>query len=318
MIAQTSRTDVKSRYRISGDLVLVTALHLGGGRNPAKGTDSPIMRDGFARPFIPGSSLKGALRTTVERIVPNLNISACGLYVRSEMQRNETKDGSICLTPLEENDEAKKNYRELEAAIGKPIDDKLEKNIKKLLNPSYEKHKNDIVTEDLLLAILRNNLCQVCQAFGSPFLSSSIYFHDASVNEEKWLGLTQIRDGVGIDRDSGRAVDSIKYDYEVVPPQTVFNFSMTVETGDKMVLGLTALALHEFEQSNVLLGGIRSRGLGRCKLAKETVKIDMINFGDPTALKAYLTKNELKTLTLDEFISLHIKNLWAEPEASNV
>ena len=32
----------------------------------------------------------------------------------------------------------------------------------------------------------------------------------------KWPGVTQVRDGVAIDRDSEQAVDGAKYDYEVV------------------------------------------------------------------------------------------------------
>lgn len=319
MTAQISRTGLKSRYRVSGDLVLDTALHLGGGRNPAKGTDSPILRDGFSKPYIPGSSLKGALRAAVERIAPNLNVSACGLFASDEVQGSEAQAESFCLTPLREEHPARKAYRELEEGISKPLSKELkEKAEKHLKNGAYQLKTNAPITEELLVGVLEKNLCAVCKAFGAPFISSAIYFHDASIDEARWLGLTQVRDGVGIDRDSGRAVDRIKYDYEIVPPQTVFNFSMTIETGEAMALGLAALALHELQQGNVPLGGIRSRGLGRCHLESKATKVEALDFGNIDSLKAYLTKNELKPLTLDDFIQQHIKNLWAEQEASHV
>ncbi|NUO83957.1 hypothetical protein HUU05_28110, partial [candidate division KSB1 bacterium] len=130
-----SRAQLKSRYRVIGDLVLDTALHLGGGRNPAKGTDSPILRDGFSKPYIPGSSLKGALRAAVERIAPNLNVTACGLFASDEVQDSEALAGSFCLTPLREEHPARKAYRELEEGISQPLSkelkEKAEKNLKK-------------------------------------------------------------------------------------------------------------------------------------------------------------------------------------------
>ena len=326
MNSQLSRTDLKSRYRVSGNLVLDTALHLGGGRNPAKGTDSPILRDGYGKPYIPGSSIKGALRAAVERIVPNLSISACALFPAAENERNEDavpkneeEAKTFCLTPLREEHPTRKAYRELEEGLSKPLSRELKQKVEKhLRNGAYNLKEREPITEELLLGMLENNLCEVCKAFGAPFISSSIYFHDASIDESKWLGLTQVRDGVGIDRDSGRAVDRIKYDYEIVPPQTVFNFSMTIETGEPMALGLAALALHELQQGNVPLGGIRSRGLGRCHLESEATTIDVLDFDNIDALKAYLTKNAVNTITLDEFIQQHIKNLWSEQEASHV
>lgn len=328
MTAHISRTALKYRYRVSGDLVLDTALHLGGGRNPAKGTDSPILRDGFGKPYIPGSSLKGALRAAVERIAPNLNVPACGLYAPPEAvgsqkegknQKNEAISEWLCLTPLREEHPARKAYRELEESIAKPLSSELKGRVEKYLKSgTYHLHENRPVAEEHLLSVLDYNLCAVCKAFGAPFIGSAIYFHDASINEERWLGLTQVRDGVGIDRDSGRAVDRIKYDYEIVPPQTVFNFSMTIETGEATALGLAALALHELQQGNVPLGGIRSRGLGRCHLNSKTTRVEALDFANIASLKAYLTKNELTILTLDDFIVQHIKNLWQEQEASHV
>ena len=78
----TNQLDLRrlhSRYVFEGRLVLETALHVGTGRAVSPLTDSPILRDAADRPLIPGSSMKGAFRAAVERIVPNLGLRTCGL-----------------------------------------------------------------------------------------------------------------------------------------------------------------------------------------------------------------------------------------------
>jgi len=308
MIANHAK--LTKRYRISGHLVLKTALHLGGGGVPARGTDSPILRDGYERPYIPGSSLKGALRAAVERIAPSLeDTTACGLFAPAHVLLQQAEGQQVgpdeCLTPLHEKHPKKKAYRELEEGLGEKIKRHMDK-LKLLLDGTFEEpkpkdQKKQVVAEDHLMLALDHNLCDVCKAFGSPFMASRVYFHDAPVNEDGWMGLTQVRDGVGIDRDSGRAVDRIKYDYEIVPPDTFFDFSLTVESSDAKTLGLVALALHELQQGNVPLGGIRSRGLGRCALENATV--EYIDFAD---LTAYLLEGEWQETSLDQFIKDHI------------
>ncbi|RMG33205.1 MAG: CRISPR-associated RAMP protein [Methanobacteriota archaeon] len=313
MSTELSRAKLQTRYILRGELVLNTALHLGAGRTPAKGTDSPVMRDGWGRPFIPGSSIKGAVRAAVERIVPNFNnnkIRACGLF----------DPGAECLSAMTEEDPLRKDYRKLQEALGQEIKrDELKNAIAQLL-PDYFENENSEgrITEKLLLTVLERDLCSVCKAFGSPFISSSVFFHDAPIVEERWVGITQIRDGVGIDRDSGRAVDKLKYDYEVVPPDTPFQFSMTIETDDPISLGLVALGLHELVNGNIPLGGIRSRGLGRCRLDSENTSVETVEFGNAEALKAYLTEGKTRTQSIKEFIDQHISNLWNSQGGSHV
>ncbi|WP_456472428.1 type III-A CRISPR-associated RAMP protein Csm3 [Methanocaldococcus sp.] len=59
---------LKGKVIISGKIKLLTGLHIGGGRETLKigGTDNPVIRDGFGKIFIPGSSLKGKIRCLLE------------------------------------------------------------------------------------------------------------------------------------------------------------------------------------------------------------------------------------------------------------
>ncbi len=63
---------LKSRYVINGKVVMDTGLHIGSGEDSFE-TDALVIKDAYGKPYIPGSSFKGILRSTVERIVPNLD-----------------------------------------------------------------------------------------------------------------------------------------------------------------------------------------------------------------------------------------------------
>ncbi len=260
------RSQLRARYRITGRIVMDTALHIGGGRNPSAATDSPVVRDGSGRPFIPGSSLKGAFRAAVERLVPNIpHLRTCGLGDASD----------ACANRLREELKDRRN-----------------------------------IPEGELLTILDRILCDTCRTFGSTHLASVALFHDAPVSEV-WRTLpevpTQVRDGVGIDRDSERAREGIKYDFEVVPPQTSFDFALTLENPTEHDLGLVALGLQEFIGGMIPLGGIRSRGLGRCHL--EDVRVEGVDFTDPKAMKAYLLEGAMRSESTETFIRRHLSAL---------
>jgi CRISPR-associated RAMP protein (TIGR02581 family) len=61
----------ENRLRIVGELVAVTGMRVGMSAESAMptATDLPVIKDANGRPFIPGSSLRGAVRAHIERIV---------------------------------------------------------------------------------------------------------------------------------------------------------------------------------------------------------------------------------------------------------
>ena len=59
----------KENYVISGKIVCLTGLHIGGSADSIDigGSDNPVIRDSVTNlPYIPGSSLKGNLRNLFE------------------------------------------------------------------------------------------------------------------------------------------------------------------------------------------------------------------------------------------------------------
>ncbi len=306
-----NRGVLRSRYRITGRLVMDTALHIGGGREASTVTDSPVVRTATGEPFIPGSSIKGAFRAAVERLAPLMGLRTCQLAenypdclsTNRELSKHyQTIRGYLGRELREE--EAKQAIEELERAI-----EKLQPASPSLKESGWPEWFGKTITEEHLLALLDVLLCDTCKTFGSVHLSSVAFFCDLPVDGE-WHGLFQIRDGVGIDRDSERAREQIKFDYEVVPPQTAFKFELILENPSRRDLGLIALGLQEFVQGMIPIGGIRSRGLGRCHL--EDLKVTWVDFTDEKARKEYLLNGAMTKEDGDAFIANHIKALLEE------
>ena len=81
MSSHTAQTELKflGKVVLEGDLLCETGLHIGAGKGSLEigGADNPVVKDAFGRPYIPGSSLRGKMRSLLEQ--------AAGLAVASEL-----------------------------------------------------------------------------------------------------------------------------------------------------------------------------------------------------------------------------------------
>ncbi|MEM3401108.1 MAG: CRISPR-associated RAMP protein Csx7 [Candidatus Bathyarchaeia archaeon] len=70
---------LERRIIISGTLEAVTPLHIGSGKLDVEigEVDLPVLRDPRGQPYIPGSSLKGRVRTEAERIARKMGMDIC-------------------------------------------------------------------------------------------------------------------------------------------------------------------------------------------------------------------------------------------------
>ena len=69
-----------NRYSLTGALIVDRALHVGLG-SPLGDVDMPVMRDRSGKPFVPGSSVRGAIRSVVERSLATLApVRSCVLF----------------------------------------------------------------------------------------------------------------------------------------------------------------------------------------------------------------------------------------------
>lgn len=188
----------------------VSDLHIGshGTTEPAS-VDLPVIKDLEGIPYIPGSSLKGVLRTEIERLLRSLG----------------EIDG--------------KNPRSCEP--------------------------------DPKLMCGEGEECTACILFGGLSLAASVKVHDATTTSKKNL----IRDGVRIDRKTGKAASGAKYDLEVVPRGTVFYGRMMVENPD--------LAVYDIEKKDEKIVSWKRIADGSFKMGKLGALLSTIQFFNATS-----------------------------------
>lgn len=220
----------QSHLVIEGYLVAESGLRVGTGRSAELvGTELPVIRDQHDHPFIPGSSLKGALRGHLEVMVRGMVPG--GIDLR-HLACDPTDDKELCV-----------DADRMRALKDKYGDD-----------------------DAGLTTVLAEELCLVCQTFGSPWWASPVRVRDLLVVTDEWFGQFDVRDGVAIDRDKGTAADGKLYNYEVVPAGTRFELHIEAENLDKWQRGLLWLGLRALERGDVAVGGFTSRGLGWVRL----------------------------------------------------
>jgi Uncharacterized protein predicted to be involved in DNA repair (RAMP superfamily) len=99
--------------------------------------------------------------------------------------------------------------------------------------------------------------------------ASFVLIEDATIENANEI-LTEIRDGVGIDRFYGTAADKTKYDREILPKGTQLKFEMTVEIGkeenEAKTKAIFAHLVEAMKAGELRFGGSRTRGLGRLRL----------------------------------------------------
>ena len=248
-----SRFQLLNRYLFEGTLEMSAGLHIGGGRASLSHTDSPVVLTPDGLPYIPGSSFKGTLRSTIEKIAsslpPELGLRSCGL---------PTKENPDDLCPTAHP----KKLADQRSAPGADVEAIMEK--------------------------ARRDLCHTCQLFGAPIAAAHITVNDLYLFDGKWSGTTHIRDGVAIDRDSETAKNGLKYDFEVVPATTAFKMRLVLENATTEDLCLIAIGLSEFMNGFGGVGGFRSRGLGACMLTKLSIRYMDLSKLDEAARKQRL------------------------------
>lgn len=260
-----------SRLIYTANLVAQTGLRVGAGGQSAEpvATDLPVTKDARGRPFIPGSSMRGVMRSHVERIVRTFN--------------DEAENGKGACDPLDE-----KNL-----CVTKERLDEWEKDWR-AKRGNAEEAQGEILDQDKdrsRSAWLFETSCSICRVFGSPWLASRVRLTDLiCVNGAN----TEIRDGVAINREK-ETVEN-KYDFETVPAGSRFGLEIVGENLDTLERGLLWLAIEELRRGQILVGGFKGRGLGRVSLEDERLRL----VDGKEGLRDYLVTGQLPVVGLEE------------------
>ena len=248
MTSDYSFATLRNRLRVTGTLVALTAVRIGAGRSSeVTGTDLPVLRDARGRPLIPGASLKGTLRSRIEALVRVVHEGEA-----LDLPALQDRVGTLA--------------KELER------DEKLKKLRAKPNNTAeVDQYTSDFYWQHSTLIDL---------TFGAQWTASRVFVRDALVDASLWFGQYEVRNGVGIDRDTETASDGLLYDYEVVPAGTRFAFELVAENMADWQLGMLILALAPWERGEAQVGGFRSRGLGYVQLEEASYGYTTVTSAD--------------------------------------
>lgn len=252
----------KNRYLITGEVVATTAIHIGAAQNEfiPNGNKNPFFRNAEDLPIIPGSSLKGMMRSFMEQILT----SDCGAEIFCG--GNTCSEEEPCVN--NKSGEYKKLLESKEADAER-----------KLSHYLYGGEGTD------------GKLCTVCRLFGSTNNSAKLFVRDAKVIESTFQSDFEIRSGVSIDRDLGKSKNNQLYNLEVVPEGTSFEFYAILENADEREWVSVKKLLQAMKLGMISIGGMKSRGLGGMELQKiKYQKIDALNIGDLLSGKMKETK----------------------------
>lgn len=273
----------KNRTIIAGKVKLLTALHIGRGQSlEPVGTDQPVVKDLVGKPFIPGSSFKGLLRSTAERLATTLYGGDTNIIEPCFI----TDEKGKCISCEEEFKVEKDNLER------------------------FKNRKPDSPTTKEIAEWFWDKLCPVCRLFGSPHFSSKIAIKDLTVDGKTWFEHFEIRDGVAIDRGTETASEGKLYDFEVVPAGVEFDLNLVLDNAEEKDLGLLYLALADFERGNVFIGGSKTKGLGNVELRYTNIEeIDEGNLVDYLLDgKGKIYKSKEKPAELEDAESEEIEN----------
>ena len=232
-----------NRYRFAGTLELTTPLRVSSGV-ASDATDAPLIQTTNDIPYIPGSSLRGAIRSEIERILSAVGSEASGLTCCTLFIQDDSENACIS-----------SNKKKQEALV------------------TLSEDENG---EEKALAKIKAELCDVCKLFGSTVFASRLIIEDSlPTSHEKHSDKRVIRDSVGINRDTGTAFDGAKFDFEVLETGPTFDFRMQAENVTEKDKKLLRLILSLLQHQGLHVGGKRAAGLGRIKL-KETPSLVLL------------------------------------------
>ncbi|HBY97452.1 MAG TPA: hypothetical protein DEP84_26520 [Chloroflexi bacterium] len=190
------------------------------------------------RPILPGSSLRGVLRSQAERIARTLATHAAS-------QTANAREDFLIHCPA---------CHPLTTKTNDPVAS-CNSFIKKL-----DKVERDRIEREGA----GDKMCLACQLFGNTWQGSRLRVEDAPLREGTTAEF-KVLDFLAIDRFTGGGRDSAKFD-AVVLWQPEFSVRLVLENPEAWELGWLALTLRDLHDGLATVGFGRSKGFGRCKI----------------------------------------------------
>ncbi|MBU1747441.1 MAG: CRISPR-associated RAMP protein [Chloroflexi bacterium] len=222
---------------------------------------APVLtfRDGDWQVYLPGSSLKGVLRSHLEKVCRTLRPDPVVCNPFWLLRDRATNEGGrlVC-----------SDYPEIFCG------NKFERRSKPdfTLQDRTWRHQDETITS----VVAYRDSCPICRLFGSTEFIGRMSIDDAYLTDSTRPRPTETRDGVGIDRLTGGAAHGAKFDLEAVSSNVVFQTEVHLRNFETWQLGMILLATQDMADGLVRIGSGRSRGLGSVQGQVDQVVVSYI------------------------------------------
>lgn len=254
--------------QIDLEIIPIDPLLIKSGQATVGGVDMSFVRtyhhNGDEEPFIPGSSLKGMIRSYGEKICRSLRDDPV----------------PVCLPYLDPK-KTPGSGEERQFSCGL----------------QFEKYKSEREQPVIPSPDIYRFSCPTCRLFGSldfvgRFATADTYLSD-TFRSQQGRPVFEIRDGVAIDRLTGGTAGGAKYDLEVLT-RGEFSTTFNIRNFELWQMGLVALVLRDMEAGLVRIGFGKSRGLGRFEIKITAFKLTYYhrNVSNLSGIYALATERE--------------------------
>lgn len=220
---------------------------------------SPVLtyRKGSPEVFLPGSSLKGVFRSHLEKIICSIKSQVvCDPFWSRRESHKDT--GPEALREVRQRDFrpscGDEFTRRQKATPGSQNG-----------RQSVANSTSSIVEDPSKTHVIYRDSCPACRLFGSTSFIGRVSISDAYLIDPDQEGHIERRDGVGIDRLTGGASNSAKFDADVVSRGVQFIATIHVRNFEVWQLGMLFQVVQDLKDELVRVGSGRSRGLGMVK-----------------------------------------------------
>jgi len=269
---------------IEGVAINETPIRVGKGRGELGEADVPILRDPSGVPYIPGSSLKGAMRAFVEALARSSGERVCTPFSSSLCAFGAELLNYILQIALVSSsvESFLQNIRSRESAIREIAYRRIDRRelAEEVIN-SVTKMLNAL--EGVLQVVNSYAPCVACRIFGNTALAARIVVFDSYPRGAASVR-PLIRTRVAIDRLRGAARSGVLFEYEFVPRG--YEWSVRIELKNIDLLGehdeskvLRAL-LRNFADPGLSIGGMKSVGHGILKLDPDRTRVKIFRVED--------------------------------------
>jgi CRISPR/Cas system CSM-associated protein Csm3 (group 7 of RAMP superfamily) len=216
--------------------------------------------------YIPGSSIKGMMRSWCEKIVRTLYADkCCDPFEGSKIETLSCSEKFVRLA-----DQAQEHQR-----VAKTL---------------KEYSQQEGLEEEMVLdgRVVYHFACPICKLFGCMALASRLKVNDAfpiGVGDNPnayWKERLVMRDGIAIDRFTGGVKSppeggkgGAKFDYQVLQ-DVRFGVSIEIQNFELWQLGLLGFFFRDLQQQYVSIGYGKTRGLGSITCEKLTVDLSYV------------------------------------------